>query len=359
VVKYLAGSSTHGSPNEYPFLISFPDDEKGISVLPITSIGLDHPVVTERISTGIPRLDTMMGGKGFFRGSSVLLSGTAGTGKTSVAASFIDAACRRGEKCIYFAFEESAAQIIRNMRSIGIDLDPWLKKGLLKFHTHRPSVYGLEAHLLTMSKVINEFKPAAVAVDPVTNLLSLGDPLDVKAMLIRLIDFLKMNQITAILTNLTSGAHALEATDVAISSMADTWLLLRDIEAGGERNRGLYILKSRGMAHSNQIREFLLTDRGIDLLDVYVGPSGVLTGSARVAWELQEQGAEIARREEMELKKRGLETRQKAMEAQIAALQAELEAGKRDLKKIMNQEKERQGRLEEKRKTIGRMRKAD
>jgi circadian clock protein KaiC len=352
IVKYRG--SMHGT-NEYPFLI----EEKGISVLPVTSIGLDHPAVTERVSTGIPRLDAMMGGKGFFRGSSVLLSGTAGTGKTSVAASFVDAACRRGERCIFFAFEESTPQIIRNMRSIGIDLDPWLKRGLLKVHTHRPSIYGLEAHLLTMHKIINEFKPAAVAVDPITNLLSLGDPLDVKAMLTRLIDFLKMNQITAILTNLTSGAGALEATDVAISSLADTWLLLRDIEAGGERNRGLYILKSRGMAHSNQIREFLLTNRGIDLLDVYVGPSGVLTGSARASRELQAKRAEVVRREEIEIKKRGLESGQKALDAQIAALQAELEAGKRDLKRIMNQEKERQRYLDQERKTMGRMRKAD
>ncbi len=352
VVKYRG--STHGT-NEYPFLI----DEKGISVLPITSMGLNHAVVNERISTGIPRLDTMMGGKGFFRGSSVLLSGTAGTGKTSVVASFLDAACRRGERCMFFAFEESAPQIIRNMRSIGVDLEPWQKKGLLKFQTERPSVYGLEAHLLTMQKAINEFKPAAVAVDPVANLMSLGEPLDTKAMLTRMIDFLKMNMITAVLTNLTSGGGALEATDVAISSLADTWLLLRDIESGGERNRGLYILKSRGMAHSNQIREFLLTDRGIDLLDVYVGPSGVLTGSARVAREVQEKGAEIVLQEEIELKKRGLETRQKALEAQIAALQAEHQAGKGDLKKLTNQEKERQRRLDEEREVITRMRKAD
>jgi len=276
-----------------------------------------------------------------------------------VAASFVDAACRRGERCLYFAFEESAPQIIRNMRSIGIDLAPLLKKGLLKFHTQRPSVYGLEAHLLTMHKVISEFKPAAVAVDPVTNLISLGDPLDVKAMLTRLIDFLKLNQITALLTNLTTGGGALETTDMAVSSLADTWLLLRDIEIGGERNRGLYILKSRGMAHSNQIREFLLTDRGIDLLDVYAGPSGVLTGSARVARELEEKGAEIARREEIELRKRGLVTRQSALEAQAAALHAEIEAGKRDLQKLMNQEEERQLRLDEERQTIGRMRKAD
>ena len=304
IVKYRG--STHGT-NEYPFLI----EEKGISVLPITSIGLNHPVSTQRISTGIPRLDTMLGGKGYYRGSSILLSGTAGTGKTSVAASFVDAACRRGERCVYFAFEESSAQIIRNMRSIGIDLEPWVTKGLLKFHAERPSVYGLETHLLTMHKAINEFKPAVVVIDPITNLISAGNPLDVKSMLTRLIDFLKMNQITALFTTLTSAGGPLEQSEVGISSLADTWLLLRDIEIGGERNRGLYILKSRGMAHSNQIREFLLTDQGIDLLDVYVGPSGVLTGSARLAQEAQEKGAEIAHQQEIELKKLNLESRTK------------------------------------------------
>jgi circadian clock protein KaiC len=352
IVKYRG--STHGT-NEYPFLI----DEKGISVLPITSIGLNHSAGTERIATGIHRLDTMLGGKGFFRGSNILLSGTAGTGKTSVAASFMDASCRRGERCIFFAFEESASQIIRNMRSIGMDLEPWVKKGLLKFCTDRPSIYGLEAHLLTMHKVISEFKPAVVAIDPVTNLISLGNPLDVKAMLIRLMDFLKMNQITTMFTNLTSGGGVLEQTDVAISSLADTWLLLRDLEVGGERNRVLYILKSRGMAHSNQVREFLLTDRGIDLLDVYVGPSGVLTGSARLSRELQDKGAELTRQEETEVKKHGLEARQKALEAQIAALHAELDAGKGDLKRIMSQEKERRCQLDEERKAMARMRKAD
>jgi circadian clock protein KaiC len=260
---------------------------------------------------------------------------------------------------MFFAFEESAPQIIRNMRSIGIDLEPWVKKGLLKFHTDRPSVYGLEAHLLTMHKVISEFKPAVVAVDPVTNLISLGSPLDVKAMLTRLMDFLKMNQITTMFTNLTSGGGSLEQTDVGISSLVDTWLLLRDMEVGGERNRGLHILKSRGMAHSNQIREFLLTDRGIDLLDVYVGPSGVLTGSARLSRELQEKEAEVARQEEIGLKKRGLETRQKALEAQIAALHAEIEAGKGDLKRIVNQEKERERRIAEERRAMGSIRKAD
>jgi circadian clock protein KaiC len=338
VVKYRG--STHGT-NEYPFLI----EEQGISVLPITSIGLNHPVSSQRISTGIPRLDTMFGGKGYFRGGSILLSGTAGTGKTSVVASFIDAACRRKERCIFFAFEESETQIIRNMLSIGIDLGPWVKKGLLNFHAERPSVYGLETHLMTMHRAINEFKPTIVVVDPITNFIYSGNPLDVKSMLTRLIDFLKMNQITTMFTTLTSAGADLEQSEVDISSLADTWLLLRGIEVGGERNRGLYILKSRGMSHSNQIREFLLTDKGINLLDVYVGPAGVLTGSARLAQEAREKGTELAHQQDVALRKINLVSKQKALEAHIAALHAELGAGSAEMKKISEQEKQRQKRL--------------
>ncbi|MEN6331575.1 MAG: circadian clock protein KaiC [Smithella sp.] len=352
VVKYRG--STHGT-NEYPFLI----EAQGISVLPITSIGLNHPVTTQRISTGIPRLDTMFGGKGYFKGGSILLSGTAGTGKTSVTISFIDAACRRGERCSFFAFEESEAQIVRNMRSIGIDLEPWVKKGLLRFHAERPSVYGLENHLMTIHRAISEFQPSVVVVDPITNFISSGDPLDVKSMLTRLIDFLKMNQITTMFTTLTSSGSDLEQSGVDVSSLADTWLLLRGIEVGGERNRGLYILKSRGMSHSNQIREFLLTDHGIDLLDVYIGPSGVLTGSARLAQEAREKGTELAHQQEIALRKINLDYRQKALEAQIAALHAELEAGSAEMKKISEQEEERQKNIAEEHNAIVQMRKAD
>jgi circadian clock protein KaiC len=352
VVKYRG--STHGT-NEYPFLI----EDNGISVLPITSIGLNHPVSTQRISTGIPRLDTMFGGKGYFQGGSILLSGTAGTGKTSVTAAFIDAACRRGERCSFFAFEESEAQIVRNMRSIGIDLEQWVKKGLLRFHAERPSVYGLETHLMTMHRAISEFKPSVVVVDPITNFIYSGDPLDVKSMLTRLIDFLKMNQITTMFTTLTSAGNDLEQSEVDVSSLADTWLLLRGIEVGGERNRGLYILKSRGMSHSNQIREFLLTDHGIDLLDVYVGPSGVLTGSARLAQEAREKGTELAHQQEVALRTINMDCRHKALEAQIAALQAELTAGSAEMKKISEQENEWQKIIAEERKAIVKMRKAD
>jgi circadian clock protein KaiC len=353
IVKYRG--SMHGT-NEFPFLI----DEKGITVMPITSLGLKHVVTDERVSSGIPRLDTMLGGKGYYRGSSVLVSGTAGTGKTSVAAHFADAACRRGEKCLYFAFEESESQVVRNMRSIGIDLEKWLKKGILKFHAERPTLYGLEAHLAAIQKLIAEFKPAAVIVDPVSNLGAVAKESDVKSMLIRLLDQLKAERITTLFTALTgAGEPSLEATTVGISSVADTWLLLRDIEIGGERNRGMYILKSRGMAHSNQIREFLLTDKGVDLKNVYVGPSGVLTGSARVSQEAQEKAEQLVRQEEVELKRLNLERKRKAMEAQIAAIRAGFEAEEAEVKKFADQEKLRQQKVAEDREAMGQIRKAD
>lgn len=273
IVKYRG--SAHGT-NEYPFLI----DEHGMTVLPITSVGLAHPVSTERIATGIRGLDAMLGGKGYYRGSTALVSGTAGSGKTSLAAHFADAACRRKERVLYFAFEESPDQVTRNMRSIGIDLRPWTQKGLLQFHAIRPTYYGLEMHLTMMYKAITAFGPRVVIVDPITSFVVDGRQIEVKAMLMRLIDFLKTHQITALCTSLTGGGATLEHTDTAVSSLIDTWLLLRDVEAGGERNRAMYILKSRGMAHSHQIREFLLTDRGVDLREIYVGPGGVPTGSA-------------------------------------------------------------------------------
>ncbi len=319
IVKYRG--STHGT-NEYPFLI----DENGISVLPVTSIGLDHPASKERIPSGVPALDEMLGGEGYYRGSSILISGTAGTGKTSLAAHFADATCRRGERCLYLAFEESPQQLARNMRSIGIDLEPWLKKNLLQVHASRPSLHGLEMHLVSVHKQVADFKPDAVIVDPISNMVSAGTQVDTEAMLLRLIDFLKQRGITALFTNLTAGGNAWERTDVGVSSIIDTWILLRDIELGGERNRGLYVLKSRGMKHSNQIREFLITARGIELQPVYVGPEGVLTGSMRVAQEAREQAAQIERGQQAERRQRELAARRAALEAQIKSLQAEFAA---------------------------------
>jgi circadian clock protein KaiC len=343
IVKYRG--STHAT-NEYPFLI----DENGFSVLPISSLGLSHDVSNERISTGVPRLDAMLGGKGFYRGSSILISGTAGTGKSSFAAHMVDAASRRGERSLYFAFEESPQQITRNMRSIGLNIEPWVKKGLLQFHASRPTLYGLETHLAVMHKQVRDFKPRVVVIDPISNLINSGSPNEVRSMLLRLVDFLKSQQITAFFTSLSSpDMKSLEQTDVGISSIMDTWLLLRDIELGGERNRGLYVLKSRGMAHSNQIREFILSDKGIDLRDVYVGSEGVLTGSMRLAQEAREKAEKVSRHLEIQSKKRQLARKRAALDAQIAALRAEFEQEETEISKVLNQENElvQQRRIDE------------
>ncbi len=287
IVKYRG--SAHGL-NEYPFLIS----TSGLEVVPITSITLDYPASTERISSGIARLDDMLGGKGYFRGSTVLVSGTAGTGKTSIGGHFAEAACRRGERCVVFVFEESPSQVIRNLRSIGVDLAPWVEKGLLRFHAARPTLFGLEPHLGAIRKHVVEFDPQVVVLDPISGFEPVGDHSEVRALLARLVDFLKSRMITGLLTSLTRGGDAEESSAVGMSSLVDTWLLAREIEVRGERIRGLYVIKSRGMAHSSEIREIQFTDHGLDLADVVYGPSGVLTGRARRNQESRNRAAEAA-----------------------------------------------------------------
>lgn len=352
IVKFRG--TLHGT-NEYPFLI----DETGISVMPITSVGLRHEASEERISTGVPRLDAMLGGEGVYRGSSVLVSGTAGTGKTSLAGHFADATCRRGERCLYLAFEESESQMVRNMRSIGLDLAPCIKKGLLRFRATRPTSFGLETHLATLHKLVDEFQPRTVVVDPISNFLIAGAHSEAEAMLMRLIDLLKARQITAFFTSLTHGDDAREQSQVGISSLIDTWLLLRDIELGGERNRGMYVLKSRGMAHSNQIREFLLTNHGVELKDVYVGPEGVLTGSLRLAQEAREQAAALTRQQEIERRQREVERKRLALEAQTAALRGQFEAEEEELKLLIAQEETAADRVQQSRDDMALSRKAD
>ena len=349
VVKYRG--STHGT-NEYPFLIG----ETGITVLPITSLGLDHAALTEFVSTGVAEIDVMLNGKGYYKGSSVLVSGTAGTGKTSLAAHFADATCRGGQRCLYFAFEESPQQMVRNMRSIGIDLQQWMDKGLLQFHAARPTANGMEMHLVIMHKLIADFKPAAVIVDPVTNFIAVGSTLEVKGLLLRLMDLLKSLQITALFTSLTSGGDPTDQTDVGVSSLVDTWILLRDLENNGERNRGLYVLKSRGMAHSNQIREFLLTGSGIQLADVYMGPGGVLTGSAKAAQEAKDRVAHEALRRRAERNRLNMERKRAALEAQIAALQAEFEAEQEESNTTIMQEEQTESQGMNSRKAIASIR---
>ena len=342
IVKYRG--SVHGT-NEYPFLI----DEHGISVLPVTGLGLTHESSNERVSSGVPQLDQMLGGEGYYRGSSILATGTAGTGKTSLAAHFALSTCKRGERCLYLAFEESPSQLLRNMRSINVNLEPYRRNGLLQLHASRPTLLGLEAHLVQIHKMVTEFEPSAVIVDPISNFIASGSAADAQAMLLRLIDFLKEKQITAMFTHLTSGGKPAEATDMGVSSLIDTWLLVRDIEVGGERNRGLYVIKSRGMAHSNQVREFLITSRGIALQDVYIGPEGVLTGSLRAAQEARERAASLLRRQEIQRKQREIERRRAATRAQIAALKLELEAAELEAGLVVTQDEAREQLLTENR----------
>ena len=349
VVKYRG--SSHGT-NEYPFLI----DDDGITVIPVTSLGLDHKASNERVSTGIPRLDEMLGGKGLYRGASVLISGTAGTGKTSIAAAFARSVCERGERCLYFAFEESMSQITRNMRSIGVDLRPAINKGSLRFYAARPTAYGLEMHVATMHKLIEAIKPDAVVIDPLTNLISVGSQNEVHSALLRLIDLLKLRHVTGLFLSLAHDGQPLESTHLGVSSIMDTWLLLRDIESNGERNRGLYVLKSRGMAHSNQIREFRLTNHGIQLTDVYLGSGGLLTGAAREVQEARERAEALVRQQELKRKARDLHRKREAVEAQVMALRASLEAEETEMLLLAEQ---LQSREVSDRKVLARVRKSE
>jgi circadian clock protein KaiC len=337
IVKYRG--TTHGT-NEYPFLI----DENGIDVLPVTSLRLDHESSNERISTGVAELDSMLDG-GIYRGSTVLISGTAGTGKSSLSAHFANASAQAGQRCLYLAFEESPSQIRRNMLSIGVDLGKWEKKGLLKFVAARPVLTGLEGHLASIHKQVRDFDPRLLIIDPISDLSAVGTERDAKAMMVRLIDFLKTKQITAVLVNLNGGGGSYEETDIGISSIIDTWIYLRDIESGGERNRGLYVLKARGTAHSNQIREFLITRNGIELRPAYIGPEGVLTGSARLTQESKDRAASVAREREVQRQKRELERRRKALEIQMESLRSELELAAHEERIIHGEETARQGEL--------------
>jgi circadian clock protein KaiC len=336
VVKYRG--SRHGT-NEYPALI----DELGMSVLPISSVSLDHQVSRERVSSGIPRLDAMLGGQGYFKGSSVLVSGTAGAGKSSIAAAFADALCRGGGRCLYWSSEESSHQILRNMGSIGLDLQPHIDAGLLRCHAVRPTTYGLESHLVSLHKLVAEWRPDAVVLDPITNFAAIGDAAEVKLMLTRVIDFLKKSGITAIFTSLAQGADAaqIERTDEGVSTLIDTWLLVRMVQSAGERNRLLYVLKSRGMAHSNQVRELLLSDQGIDLADVYTGAGRVHTGSARLIQQARAEVDAIARRQAAESHRRERERERCELARQVQALQARLAELEEDTAIAMAEESDR------------------
>ncbi len=337
ILKYRG--SSHGS-NEYPFLI----DENGFSVLPISTITLTANVTNERVSSGIKDLDLMLDGKGYFKGSTVLITGQAGTGKTSFGAEFVQAACKKGKKALLITFEESPSQIIRNMRSIGIDLEPYIENGLLQIHADRPTSYGLEMHLVTIQKMVKRFEPDAVVLDPISSLMAIGEEIEVRSTLVRTVDYLKMNGVTSVLTDLKLAENPKQSS--MISSLVDTWILLENVEANGESDRVLRLVKSRGMAHSNQVREFHITSDGIDLIPPYVGPAGVLTGSARYAQEAKERAEEVSRSEEIERLKAGLENRRKAMDAEIEALRAEFEDQRSEVDRRIVEEERRRKMLE-------------
>jgi circadian clock protein KaiC len=349
IVKYRG--SIHGT-NEYPFLI----DEEGISVLPVTSLQLNHSVSSERISSGIPALDKMLGSEGFFRASSILVSGTAGTGKTSIAGSFVDKACSDGKRAIFFAFEESPQQILRNMRSINIDLQSHLDAGLLLFSASRPTLNGLEMHLLNIVKLVEKFNPSVVVLDPISNLITVGSNSEVKSVLTRLIDFLQGLGITVMFTALTLNDNKTEQTDDGVSSLVDVWILVRDIESNGERNRGLYVMKSRGMKHSNQVREFVITDEGLKLVEVFLGPEGVLTGSARETQQLLEKTSEALRDHAVSRKDREIERKRFVLESKIASLKEEFESLQEELNKSYIEDELKKSIMDDNRRELTRKR---
>jgi circadian clock protein KaiC len=326
IVKYRG--STHGT-NEYPFLI----DENGISVLPITSLKLDNEVSSEVVSSGLEGLNSMFQSGGFYRGSNILVSGTAGTAKTTIACYFAKQQCENKEKTIYFAFEESPQQLVRNMKSVGVDLQKHLDSGTLQIHSSRPSLNGLELHLLTLRKLIKEFKPTTIIIDPISNLISVGSEHEVKSMLVRLIDMLKVNNITALFTSLNKQTENFrpDLAEESVSSLVDTWITVRDMEGIGERNRGIFIIKSRGMGHSNQVREFIITSNGIELLDVEFGPQGILTGTARKSHQYKKEISDIKLQNEISRKDREIERKRKVLQANIEALKNEFESAEEEL----------------------------
>ncbi|MGH7077610.1 MAG: circadian clock protein KaiC [Acetobacteraceae bacterium] len=333
IVKYRG--TAHGT-NEYPFLI----DQEGFSVLPVSSLGLDHKIFEDRISSGIADLDAMLAGRGFHRASSVLVSGIAGSGKSVIAMNFAAAACAAGERALYFSFEESAGQSVRNMKSVGLDIGRWITSDRLRFIATRATFYSLEMHLAVILREVMKFDPSLVVLDPISSFLEYGDRVEIQSMLLRVIDFLKGRGVTAVFTHLMHGQDGQVQTDAGLSSLMDAWILLLNREVSGEFNRELYLLKARGLSHSNQVREFIMSDEGVKLVPPYLGDSGALTGSARRNEEARSRGAEMRRKADVSRAQQQLEQRRRRARAQMEALQAELDADEIELNAMVQGEGE-------------------
>lgn len=351
IVKYRG--TAHGT-NEYPFLI----DQEGFSVLPVSSLGLDHKVFDERISSGIADLDAMLVGGGFHRASSILISGVAGAGKSTVAASFANAACAAGERALLFSFEESADQAVRNMKSIGMNLGRWIKSDKLRFIATRPTFYSLEMHLAVMLREVTRFNPSLVVLDPISSFLESGDRMEIQSMLLRVVDFLKSRGVTAVFTHLMHGQGGDVQTDAGLSSIMDAWILLLNREVSGEFNRELYLLKARGLSHSNQVREFVMSKKGITLIPPYLGESGALTGSARKNEEAKARRAELQRQAQMSRAQQLIEQKRRHARAQMEVLQADLDADEIELKGMVRNEDEYRRQATDDRNEIERSRKS-
>lgn len=333
IVKYRG--TAHGT-NEYPFLI----DQEGFSVLPVSSLGLNHKVSEERISSGIADLDDMLAGGGFHRATSILISGVAGSGKSTVATSFANAACTAGERALIFSFEESADQAVRNMKSLGVDIGRWITSGNLRYIATRPTFYSLEMHLAVMLREVIRFNPSLVVLDPISSFMESGDRMEIQSMLLRIVDFLKSRGVTAVFTHLMHGQDGNAQTDAGLSSLMDAWILLLNREVNGEFNRELYLLKARGLSHSNQVREFLMSKDGIKLVPPYLGESGALTGSARKTEEAKSRQTEIRRQAEALRAQQQIEQKRRRAKAQMEALQADLDADELALKAMVQDESE-------------------
>ena len=331
-----------------PFIIN----SEGMSIRPLITADFDYKVLKSRVSTGIADIDNMLGGKGLYRGSTVYITGPSGAGKTSISSSFANGACSRGERALFLAFEESSDQIIRNMKSIGLSLDKWVNEKLLYFYTARATTNSLEGHLDNIMTMVREVEPTCVVLDPISAFRPIANENETKLMLIRLNDYLRARKITTVFTALSSDGEYSEHADVQLSSIADTWIVVRIMDYKGERNNVMQLMKSRGMSHSRQMKEMYFTGNGLKLQNVYQGPEGVLTGAARIGQEKYEKLKEARNVIEIDKNRKKIERKKSLLEASIEALKHEYEEELEALHAAIEEAEEQNSKIKETRKEI-------